>query len=448
MSQYNLSKSLDYINRISTVLPGGCHTNFCDSDKWFRLPLVKGEKSRVWDMDGNEHLDLFGSYGCMILGHSNTYYKDALKNSFNLFNGNSISGLEESVCNELVKNIPCAEMVRFGLSGTESVQNCIRLARAFTGKNKFLRFTGHYHGQADNILGGKYNNRDLPIPERYKGDIMETAGRAINIMEDQSLLIPWNDEELLIETLDKFSDELAAVIMEPINMNIAAIMPKDGYLQLVRKICTKKNIVLIFDEVLTTVRVGLGGAQKYLGVIPDLAIFGKAISGGSFPISAILGKKEIMNLYSKKKVVHGGTYNGYPLGLQAISTTMELLSHRGVYEHMNYILEKIGESFENAFYKEDLPLVIKKMPGAMSFHVRNNPLLSFEDYRTEQRTMDYIITKLASFNGIQFAPSSRLYGNIQMNENDVDFFDSKIKNILKLAKEDPVFKTMLRVCKY
>src|SRR5699024_6681275 len=160
-------------------------------------------------------------------------------------------------------------MIRFGLSGTEIVQNALRLARAWTGKNRFIRFEGHYHGNADNIMGGKANNLNNPIPLDYIGDLKGTAGRATDSMESQSYILPWNDEQVLEDLLSKRADEVAAIIMEPVCVNGGGMMPDRNYLKKVRELCDTYNIVLIFDEIITGLRMGLGGAQTYFDVLPD-----------------------------------------------------------------------------------------------------------------------------------------------------------------------------------
>ena len=190
--------SKDYYKKTWDLLPGGAHYNFADPERALVIPFNKGRGTRVWDLDGNEHLDLFCKFGAMFVGHNNPEYNAALMSYMGKVTSVDTCDLEYEVCSTLNRHIPCAEMVRFALSGTEAVQNALRLARAYTGKNRFIRFHGHYHGNADNVMGGR-KRKDLswPTPEMFRGDMMDTKGRATNILEEQSFLLPWNDSGLI-----------------------------------------------------------------------------------------------------------------------------------------------------------------------------------------------------------------------------------------------------------
>ena len=174
-------------------------------------------------------------------------------------------------------------------------------------------------------MGGKSKDKAHPVPKDYIGDTKGTAGRATGILQEQSFLIEWNDETALENLLVNHGDEIAAVIMEPVCVNGGSIMPKNGYLHKARELCNQYGIVLIFDEIITGFRMGLGGAQAKFGVIPDLTTLGKAMGGGGVPVAAIAGKKEFMQLLTNKTVIHAGTFNGYPLGTAAILSTIKIL---------------------------------------------------------------------------------------------------------------------------
>lgn len=443
-NRLDLTKSKDYYKKTWDLLPGGAHYNFADPERALVIPFNKGRGTRVWDLDGNEHLDLFCKFGAMFVGHNNPEYNAALMSYMGKVTSVDTCDLEYEVCSTLNRHIPCAEMVRFALSGTEAVQNALRLARAYTGKNRFIRFHGHYHGNADNVMGGR-KRKDLswPTPEMFRGDMMDTKGRATNILEEQSFLLPWNDAEALETVLRAHGDKIAAVLMEPICMNGGGILPKPGYLEKSKALCEKYGVVLIFDEIITGIRLGLGGAQKILGVTPHLATFAKALGGGSMPISAIAGKKEIMDLYSKGKVIHAGTFNGYPLGLAAIQATFDIIEKdTGCYERMGNVMSRIVQSFIGAAHDVGLPLIVQGMPTALVYHSQEHLVDRSEGYTDRVKFCDIIIREVAKRYGLQFSPLSRLYPNLMINDDDVVFFESRIHDVMLNARQliDITFK--------
>ncbi|WP_374421910.1 PfaD family polyunsaturated fatty acid/polyketide biosynthesis protein [Chromobacterium sp.] len=443
-TKLSLIKSKDFYKQCWELLPGGTHYNFGDPERPLVVPFNRGRNSRVWDLDGNEHLDLFCKFGALFVGHHNEAYNEALIRYMQKVTSVDTCDLEVEVCELMVKHIPCAEMIRFCLSGTEAVQNALRLARGFTGKQRFIRFHGHYHGNADNIMGGrKRQDLSFPVPETFKGDLLDTLGRADGALEDQSFMLPWNDIQVLEATIERYHNEIAAVLMEPICVNGGGIFPREGYLERAKEICEKYNIVLIFDEIITGVRLGLSGAQGILGVTPHLSTFGKALGGGSMPISAIAGRRDIMDLYTRGKVIHAGTFNGYPLGLAAIKSTFELIEQDpGCYERMGRFTEQISDIFVKAAHANDLPLVVQGMPTALVYHSQDTMVDRSEGYSDKVKFCDIIIREISKRYGIQFSPLSRIYSNLLMNQDDVRFFEERIFDAMANARKviDIAFK--------
>lgn len=436
-SKLTLKISRDFYKRLWELMPGGTHYNFGDAERAFVVPFNKGRNSRVWDLDGNEHLDLFCKFGALFVGHHNEAYNEALIRYMEKVTSVDTCDLEIEVAELMIKHIPCAEMVRFCLSGTEAVQNALRLARGFTGKNRFIRFHGHYHGNADNVMGWrKKDNLDFPVPEKYQGDMLDTLGRAEGVLESQSFMLPWNDIDALEATIRRYGNEIAAVLMEPICINGGGIFPVEGYLERAKELCEEHNIVLIFDEIITGVRLGLGGAQDILGVTPHLATFGKALGGGSMPISAIAGRRDIMDLYTRGKVIHAGTFNGYPLGLAAIKATFDIIEKDpGCYDRMRRYTEQISGVFTRAAKAAGMPLVIQGMPTALVYHSQEEPVDRSEGYSHKVKFCDIIIREVSKRHGIQFSPLSRIYSNLLMNQDDVHFFEERISDALVNARK-------------
>ncbi|GAA0365701.1 aspartate aminotransferase family protein [Bacillus horti] len=428
LSQERLSKMKEYNQRVKELLPGGVHYNF--HLPWEETPLhfVKAKDSRVWDMDGNEYLDLYARFGALIIGHGHEEYNESLKETIDRVLSVSHCDMDAEALELIAKYIPSAEMIRYGLSGTEIVQNAIRLARAYTGKNRFVRFDGHYHGNADNIMGGRADNYNEPIPADYFGDLKGTAGRATDSLESQSYLLPWNNAELLEELFRKKADEIAAVITEPVCVNGGGVMPAPGYLKRVRELCDQYNVVLIFDEIITGFRMGMGGAQEAFGVVPDLTTLGKAISGGGVPVSAMVGKKEIMQLLEVKKVIHAGTFNGYPLGTAAVKTTLEILSrnHGVALTKMNENITTIHNIMMEEAKKVALPLVIQGPPACASYHCCHDVLKNTDEYTFEIMSLDIILHNNLARNGILVSTISRLYPNISLSLVDIDWFRGRV----------------------
>lgn len=430
------SANVHHHERLKRVLPGGVHYNF--NMPWEEVPLhfVDGRGSRLVDVDGNEYLDLYARFGAMILGHRNEEYISALEDAMRVL---CVSHCDfDAEAPELMnQHIPSAELVRFGLSGTEILQTALRLARAHTGRNRFLRFENHYHGNADNLMGGRVTDQANPVPVDFRGDYRGTAGRATDIMADQSYMLPWNEPERLEAFFRERGETLAAVLTEPVCVNGGSVEPAPGFLELLRALCTEYRVVLIFDEMITGMRLGVGGAQKRYGVTPDLSTFGKAIAGGGVPVSAVVGKQEIMTLLESKKVIHAGTYNGYPLGTAAVAATLRILS-RDDSRPVREMHRRIGE-LQDALVTEaaevGLPLVVQGPPGVSSFHCRATPLERPGEYDFELMSKDIVVATALQRHGVLISSISRIYPNAQLTDEDVDYFRSRARAALRDAKQ-------------
>ncbi|WP_434750023.1 aspartate aminotransferase family protein [Paenibacillus amylolyticus] len=427
----------EYNQRVKQHLPGGVHYNF--HLPWEETPLhfTHASRSRVTDMNGREYLDLYARFGALIVGHGNEEYNECLKDTIDRVLSVSHCDLDAEALELIHQYVPSAEMIRFGLSGTEIVQNALRLARAWTGKNRFVRFEGHYHGNSDNIMGGKMPRTGLPVPSDYPGDMKGTQGRARDIMESQSYLLPWNDAVRLEELFVEHGDDIAAVIMEPVCVNGGGVMPSPGYLQKVRQLCDHHQVVLIFDEIITGFRMGLGGAQQMFGVTPDLTTLGKAIAGGGVPVSALVGRADIMKLLVDKKVIHAGTFNGYPLGTAAVKATLEMLGRNGgeAMNRMNHHAEMIHDILTREAAKAGLPLVVQGPAGCASYHCCSEELSSTADYTFELMSFDILLNSKLAEHGILVSTLSRMYPNIMLDMKDVAWFSEHVPAAIAEMKE-------------
>jgi glutamate-1-semialdehyde 2,1-aminomutase len=332
--------------RAQRVLAGGVSSQFRATD-----PIVfsHGRGSRIWDVDGNEYIDFTLSQGPLIHGHSHPSIIAAVTEA--LTRGQVWNGLHEpeiELAEKLVEIIPCADLVRLGCTGSETVQAALRLARAFTGRSKVLKFEGHYHGWLDSVAasinppvdGPESGTAPKPAAVRW------SSGMARHALDDL-IVAPWNDGDALEAILREHSGELAAIITEPCMCNSGCVEPATGYLARLRELCDRHRIVLIFDEVITGFRLALAGAQQYYGVVPDLAIFGKAVASG-FPLSVLAGRREIMGILDGR-TIHAGTLNAQTGCVAAALASVQLLeSDRATYDRLHAVGNELKAGLESA----------------------------------------------------------------------------------------------------
>jgi glutamate-1-semialdehyde 2,1-aminomutase len=287
-----------------------------------------GRGSRIWDVDGHEYIDYTLSQGPVIHGHSHPEILRAVADG--LAGGQIWNGLhtpEIELAEKLVKVIPCADLVRIGCTGSEVAHAAVRLARAFTGRSKFIKFEGHYHGWLDGVAVSINPTLDQAGPEEAPNRVPWTNGVPAASL-DGVVVLPWNNLPALERTLLSHAGEIAAIITEPCMCNSGCIEPAPGYLAGLRRLCDAHGIVLIFDEVITGFRLALGGAQQHYAVTPDVAIFGKAVAGG-FPLSVLAGRHEIMKLLADGRVIHAGTLNAHVGCVAAALQSLKLLEMDG-----------------------------------------------------------------------------------------------------------------------
>jgi glutamate-1-semialdehyde 2,1-aminomutase len=330
----NYDKSAALLERSKKSLAGGVSSEFRKYNHPHAIFYSHAAGTKIYDVDGNEYLDFTLSQGPLLLGHNHPHVSKRVEDYAKL--GQLYAGqhiLEVELAEKLQAIIPSAELMRFCLDGSEAVQTALRLARAKTGKNKFLRFEGHYHGWLDNVAWGISGTNVEALGDIENPTVHPWTAGLPEGVENEFITIPWNNLALLQKTVAKHQHELAAIITEPIMCNNGCILPEPGFLQGIRDLCTAHNITCIFDEVITGFRTSLGGAQAYFNITPDLSIFAKAMASG-YPISAIVGKKEWMNLIVEAKVIHAGTMNASNSTVAAALGTIEVLEQPGVYENI------------------------------------------------------------------------------------------------------------------
>jgi len=313
--------------RACKAIPGAFMSNFKKDEGQRPIFISKVKGARIFDYDGNEYIDFSLSMGPAVLGRQNESIQKAISDAAKEYHSNEMGMLQIEAAEKIKELIPSAELVRFVNTGTEANMNNLRIARAYTKKNMYVKFNGHYNGGCDFILGGLPDKGPMPIArddvdyDDAYSVICSTTGRAHHALDD-CYIIEWNDLNSLKTLFEKDGKNIAAVIMEPVMTNVNGCMPEPGYLEGVRELCTKHNVVLIFDEVLTGFRIGLHGAQGYFDVKPDLTTFAKAIGGG-LPISVFCGKKEILDVLTTTETLGVGTYNGHPVCVAALLAALK-----------------------------------------------------------------------------------------------------------------------------
>lgn len=377
MKSYAKSRAL--YERACDVLAGGVASEFRKFNQPHPLFYARGQGSRLWDVDDNEYLDFTLSQGPLILGHSHPRVLEAVEEASRqgqLYAGQYLQELE--LAEKLQALLPCAELLRFSLSGSEADHAALRLARAFTGRPKFLRFEGHYHGWLDNVCYGiAAPSVEALGPREHPHSLPWTQGLPEQSAEE-SLILPWNDLALVEKTLAERYTEIAAIIAEPVMCNNGCIPPEPGFLEGLRALCDRYGALLIFDEVITGFRLGLSGAQGYYAVTPDLAVFGKAMASG-YPISVLAGKREIMRLIAEGKVIHAGTMNSGNPSVAAALATLEVLEREGVHERLFALGQRLMAGLREAGRQAGHSLLVQG-PGPM-FHAGFTSREKVTDYR-------------------------------------------------------------------
>lgn len=405
MNKTQYTESARLLERAKKVLAGGVSSEFRKYNHPHALFYTHASGSRIYDVDGNEYLDFTLSQGPLILGHSHPQLLQSIADyskEGQLFAGQHLREIE--LAEKLNKIIPSAELMRFCLDGSTAVQTAFRIARAKTGRQKFLRFEGHYHGWLDNVSWGNaapsldsMGSREHPVANPWSKGLAAAS-------KEESIVLPWNDLSLVEKTVAGQHGEIAAIITEPVMCNNNCITPRHGFLQGLRNICDQYGIALIFDEVITGFRLSLGGAQQYYGITPDIAIFAKALASG-YPISAITGKREWMQLLTDGTVIHAGTMNTGNATVAAALSTIEILERENPYRRMFELGAMFMEGLKAAATQAGQNLLVQG-PGPM-FCIAFTNKAAVNDYRD---TFSCDKAKLAKFIAAMHDRNIRIIG--------------------------------------
>ncbi|RSL32568.1 glutamate-1-semialdehyde 2,1-aminomutase [Salibacterium salarium] len=360
--------------------------------------MEKGKGAYFYDVDGNRYIDFLGAYGPIITGHAHPHITHAITKAAEngtLYGTPTI--LENQFAKMLKNAIPSLEKVRFVNSGTEAVMTTIRVARAYTGRNKIVKFAGCYHGHSDLVLVAAGSGpATLGSPD--------SAGVTANIAEEV-ITVPFNDSNALAEVLKKWGDEIAAVLVEPIVGNFGIVDPAPGFLEKVNELTHDAGALVIYDEVITAFRFTYGGAQNLLGVTPDMTAMGKIIGGG-LPIGAYGGRVDIMeNVAPLGPAYQAGTMSGNPASISAGIACLEVLQQEGTYEKLEDLGSQLEQGLNKLMTNYNIPGTINRRCGALTLFFTTQKVTNYEDAdKSDDRLFQQFFHKMLD-RGINLAPS-------------------------------------------
>lgn len=395
MAEKRLVKSKKYFSEAKKLIPGGVNSPV-RAFKAIGIPPVFMEKAKgayVYDVDGNKYIDYVLSWGPMILGHADPRVTKAVCAAVKKGASFGAPTKRETELARLITEIfPSIEKVRLTSSGTEAAMSAVRLAAGFSGKEKIIKFKGCYHGHFDRLLDGAVN----------------------------TITLPFNDLEKFAETVKREKDNLGCVIVEPIPANMGVVLPKPGFLEGLRRITRENNIILIFDEVITGLRVALGGAQELFKIKPDMAVLGKIIGGG-LPLAAFGGRKEIMDyLAPDGPVYQAGTLSGNPAATAAGIATIKALTQKGIYGKLEKKAAILEAGLKEASRKDYLQVTINRAGSMFTIFFTDKPVNNYEDAAASDLSRFAAFFKGMLGRGIYLTPSQFEANFISLKHTSAD----------------------------
>ena len=409
------TRSQQLFEQAQRVIPGGVNSPVRSFRAVEGTPpfIARGQGARIWDVDGNEYIDFLGSWGPLALGHAHPVVVEAVQRA--AADGTSFGApveqevqLAEIVC----QAFPSVDMLRLVNSGTEACMSALRLARAFTGRSKIVKFAGNYHGHADGLLvqaGSGALTHGIPtsagVPESYAAE---------------TLVATYNDTASVETLFDAWPDDIAAVIVEPVAGNMGVVPPADGFHADLRRITEANGALLIFDEVITGFRVGYGGAQALFGITPDITTLGKIIGGG-LPVGAYGGRRDVMQMVAPLGPMYqAGTLSGNPLAVAAGVATLTELQRPGVYEQLEAAAVRFTEGVAAAFGRAEVPSTINRVASMFTGFFNPGPVTSLAQVEQSDAAIYGRYFHALLDRGVYIAPSQFEAGFVSIAHTDAD----------------------------
>jgi glutamate-1-semialdehyde 2,1-aminomutase len=426
-----IKKSKRLYKVAARLMPGGVNSPVRSFRAVEGTPVFikKAKGPWAWDEDGNKYIDYVASWGPLILGHAHPEVVKAITNAAE--KGTSYGApckKEVDLANLILKSFPSIDMIRMTNSGTEATMSAVRLARAYTKRDFIVKFEGCYHGHADYLLvkaGSGATTFGTPSSPGVPREFTE-----------KTLLAKYNNIQSLENLFAKHRNEIAGVLIEPVAANMGVVPPKEGFLEGIRKITKDAGSLLIFDEVITGFRLGLGGAQKTYGIMPDITCLGKIIGGG-LPVGAYGGKNEIMSLVAPiGPVYQAGTLSGNPLAMSAGVATLTRIREKGTYKRLNELTGFLVEGLREILKKLDINAQINSVGSMFTLFFTNREVVDYESALTSNTIMYAGFFKNLLSAGIMFPPSQfeAVFVSLAHTEKEIDMTLKVAYSALKEAK--------------
>jgi glutamate-1-semialdehyde 2,1-aminomutase len=408
----------ELLQQAELFLPGGC-LGMMALPADLRMVMVRGQGSKVYDAAGREYLDYMLGSGPLLLGHCRPEVVEAVQREAALGSTYfALSGPAIRLAATVVDAAPCGEAMRFQTTGSEATFAAVRLARAFTGRDKVLKFEGGWHGGHDlgQLSGAPAEPPPFPEAAPDCDGIPRSARRDV-------LVAPFNDLEATAALVERHHRDLAAVIVEPLQR---ALVPAATFLKGLREVTLKSGVVLVFDEIVTGFRLAWGGAQERYGVVPDLACYGKVIGGG-YPVSAVVGKRELLQLADPRQKGRGrycflsGTLTGHPVACAAGLAALNVLRQAGVYDRLHFLGRRLSEGLRQAGAEAGIPLqVLGDGPVLQAFFTEDRPLRDHRDLLRADRKRAISFGHELIRRGVYCTPGGKLYVSLAHTDQDID----------------------------
>jgi glutamate-1-semialdehyde 2,1-aminomutase len=428
-------KSQAMIKRAEKVIPRGVSSNFRYWGEDETPAVSRAEGAYLWDADGNRYIDFRLGYGPIILGHAHevvdNHVREALSDGIVYA---FTTEREVRVAEKIVEMCPGVDMLRFANSGSEATMHAIRVARAYTGRDKVIKFEGQYHGMYDYVLWSTAGTEaSMMGSPRSPVPVASTSGIP-KVIRELIITLPFNDFETLERTVKQSWFDVACIIVEPLMGNVGSIEPQPGWLEHIRELCDEYGIVFIMDEVKTGFRVSRGGAQELFGILPDLATYAKSMGNG-YPVAAFGGKHEIMDIVGRG-VAHGGTYTANTVAMAAAEKTLEILSTTDALDVVAERGKQLQQGLSDILEAHSLPFVFTGHPSMFGVHLAESKPKDFRDRATTNHALYDAILEALVERGAMPEPDSLepwFFCNAHSEQDIADTlaaFEESVKEVL------------------
>ena len=423
-------RSQELYERAKTSLPMGVSSSF-QAVPPYPMTIGRAQGSRIWDLDGNEYIDFHLGFGSLLVGHSHPVLVKALQEQLEKGSLYSLPCADTVyLAEEMRRRFAPIEQVRFCNSGTEATMDALRLARAHAKRDKIVKIEGSYHGHHDTVLMSTKPSIEQAGPADRPNTVPASAGIPADV-KGNVIIAPYNDPEALDRILSAHEGEVAAVITEAVLMNVGIMLPKDDYLQSVRDITRKHNVLLVFDEVKTGVTVAPGGITELYPVEPDLICLAKSIGGG-MPIGAFGGREEIMRHINHQEVLHLGTFNGNPMSMKAGLVTLTQIFTPEAHEHANTLSKQLADAYTRLIAEYDMPMHVAQIGAKGCAMFRHEQARNYRAWWEIDMDLSYAYWLFLANRGILFPPGLDDQWTISVQHSQED-----------IQKHESVFRTFV-----